>query len=89
MAELIRKASKDERRQRTMDRHFKLVEDLAGPGGVVVRQIAAKLARRIDQLIGEDPEARAYLALLKEIQGDLLVGERVIADTVTSIMESV
>ncbi len=78
-------ARDEQRRQRVMTRHFDLVSDLAGGGGPVVRLIAAKLAARIDHLISQDEQAAAYLALLKDLQAELRVGERVIADEVQDL----
>ena len=80
------KLARDEaRRARVMTRHFQLVEDLAGGGGPVVRAIAQKLAARIDHLISQDEQAAAYLALLKDLQAELRVGERVIQDEVQDL----
>ncbi len=81
-----RRAVEEERRNRAMEKHLRLVEDLAGAGGEMARQIAAKLAARIDTLITADPEACAYLGLLKDVQGELRVGERLVAQEVQALL---
>jgi hypothetical protein len=83
--ELTRKSREAERRTRAMDRHIQLVNDLAGPGGTVLRQIAAKLIVRIGTLIAGDAEATAYLTILQETQANLVVGEALVNRELESI----
>jgi hypothetical protein len=83
---IARQAQAVERRNRRIERHAALVEDLAGHGGVVVRQLAQKLVARIEHLIKADPEASAYLSVLQELQHDLQVGERIVQDEMETLL---
>ena len=84
---IARQAREEERRNRRLERHLALVEDLAGGGGSVVRAIAQKLVLRIEHLVANDEQAAAYLTLLKDLQQELRVGERIVADEVEDLFE--
>lgn len=83
---ISRQAQAEERRNRRLEQHAALVEDLAGQGGVLARQIAAGLAARIEVLIAQDPEATTLLKLLRECTQDLHVGERIARDEMAEIL---
>ncbi len=83
---IARHAKAEERRNRRVERHAALVEDLAGHGGVVLTQIAQKLVVRIDTLMAQDPEASAYLSLLRDLTRELQVGERVVQEEMNALL---
>ncbi len=84
---ISRQAQAEERRNRRLEQHAALVEDLAGHGGVLARHIAAKLATRIDDLIAQDPEAATLLSLLRESAQTLGVGERIARDEMAAVLK--
>jgi len=86
VAALSRQAQAEERRNHRLEQHAALVEDLAGQGGVLARQIAAGLAARIDVLMAQDPEAATLLKILRQCTQDLRVGERIARDEMAEIL---
>jgi hypothetical protein len=77
MAQLDRDARQQERLAQREFRHQKLLEDLSGQGGEVLRAMAARLASRINELIAGDPEARVLKEMLEGFEVQLLAGERI------------
>lgn len=45
-----------------------LISDLAGEGGVIVKEIISKLISRVKNLIAEDPDCKIYMNILKSIE---------------------
>ena len=86
LRELHRFAEREELKHRRLERNTRLVADLAGNGGEVVKAVADKLARRIEELIAQDAAATAYLDLLKDISRDLRVGDRIAQDEMHEVL---
>jgi hypothetical protein len=71
-----RRAYEADRRHREVGKYQRLVDDLAGNGGAVLKHTAMLLAQRIQTLIEADPEAKAYLQVLQQTAGALAIGKR-------------
>ena len=72
-----RQSRKQEQQAASYARYQALLTDLQGSGGETARLIAILLAKRIDALVEEDPEARAYANMLRTCCDHLRTGEAV------------
>lgn len=72
------RATEENRQARAVNRYQDLINDLAGNGGEVVKQIAGLFADRINILIKEDPECKAYQTIFDNIGIKINVGKRIV-----------
>ena len=84
--QIDREARRQEQRAQVIERHERLLMDLAGPGGEMVKVIAARLADRIQELIQKDDEARTLANLLGGVEQQLVVGQRVVQEQLEKII---
>ena len=78
--QLARESQREQRRHEQQSQYLRLIDDLSGQGGEVMREVAARLATRIQQLIAEDSEARTLANLLTGVTTRLTAGERIVQD---------
>lgn len=78
--QLARETQREQRRQEQHSQYLRLLDDLSGQGGEVMREVAARLTTRIEQLIADDPEARTLANLLTGVTTRLTAGERIVQD---------
>jgi len=78
--QLTRESQREQRRQEQHSQYLRLIDDLSGQGGEVLREVAARLVARIAQLIADDPEARTLAALLASVTTRVTAGERIVQD---------
>ena len=84
--QLDREAKRQEQRAQAIERHDRLVMDLAGPGGEMAKVIATRLAARIEELIQKDDEARTLANLLSSVEQQLLIGQRMAQEQLDKII---
>ena len=80
--QLTRQSQREQRRQEQRSQYLRLIDDLTGQGGEVIRAVAARLASRVHELIVADPEARALANLLEGVTTRLAAAERIVQDMV-------
>lgn len=81
-----REATRQAQQLKRLDRHYALLADLTGNGGPVLQKIAQKLIERIDLLVEADPEAQTLRALLRDLQADLQIGERLVREELAAVL---
>lgn len=84
--QIAQQAHREEMRARAQERHQRLLDDLSGQGGEVLREVAARLAQRIDALIVQDPEAYALYSLLAQVEQRCTAGQRIMEDLLGAVM---
>ena len=84
--QLAQHARREELRARAQERHQRLLDDLSGQGGEVLREVAARLAQRINMLISQDPEASAFFSLLSQVEQRCTAGERIAQDLLGAVL---
>ncbi len=85
MEALSRDARRDELRAQELERHQRLLSDLSGQGGEILKDIAERLASRIEELIARDAEASLLMRLLDGVEQKLIVGERMAQDALAKV----
>lgn len=82
---LHRHARQEELRAQAEERHQRLLNDLGGKGGTVLREVAAQLAKRITHLIAADPEASTLMGLLEGMEQKVFAGEKIAQDALQKV----
>ena len=83
--QLHRRARQEALRAQAEERHQRLLSDLSGQGGEILKTVAARLARRINELVDKDPEASVLMRLLNDTEQQLSVGERLAQDALEKV----
>ncbi len=69
----------DRRRlERAVTQRNDLIADLAGNGGLVVREVVKLFRLRLDELSKNDPECVAYMKMLQAAQHRINIGEKAV-----------
>lgn len=73
------KAREEKRVNRMISTYQALVNDLAGDGGAVLKEVATLYINRVDELILNDPECRGYQAIFDKLKVVINVGKTIVA----------
>lgn len=68
----------NQRKQKTISRYENLISDISGNGGEVLKQIAELFVNRINQIIKEDPECKAYQNIFDTMQIKINMGRKIV-----------
>ena len=80
---------KESREGRLISNYQDIVNDLAGEGGATLRKMAALYANRIDAVIREDPECRAYQAIFEELKVAINIGKSLTNMKINEVEEAI
>ena len=64
-----------------------LIADLAGNGGLVVREVVKLFRLRLDELSKNDPECVAYMKMLQAAQHRINIGEKAVTKMAEDLLK--
>ena len=66
------------RLEKSISQRNDLIADLAGSGGLVVREVVKLFIKRLEELSKNDPECAAYMKMLGAAQHKINIGEKAV-----------
>lgn len=75
------------RLERAVTQRNELIADLAGNGGLVVREVVKLFRLRLDELSKNDPECIAYMKMLQAAQHRINIGDKAITKMAEDLLK--
>lgn len=72
---VVQKKREEKRVERVISDYQALVNDLSGDGGAILKNIAGLYSNRINAIIKDDPECKAYQAIFDDLKIKMNVGK--------------
>ena len=74
----LKKRLVEDRQARRVGIYHSLINDIVGEGGPVLQKVAALFVQRVDQIINEDPECKAYQSIFDSLGTELSIGKHIV-----------
>jgi hypothetical protein len=73
--------------EKAVSQRNELISDLAGTGGLIVREVVKLFVKRLEELSEKDPECAAYLKMLAVGQHRINIGEKAITKMAEDLLK--
>jgi hypothetical protein len=83
------KVRKDAKISRYISTYEDIVNDLAGEGGVTLKKVAAMYANRIDEIVRQDPECRAFQMIFNDLNINIKIGRKYANAKINEVEENI